>query len=82
MYIILLQTFPSRDVKDGERRGPEPFDVLLARPVGPHLPLVGKLSGVDEHGHAGYAARVKDSRRSRSTLGFVHSQRWDRLFFD
>jgi hypothetical protein len=57
----LFQAFPSRDVKNGERRGPEPPDVLLARPVGPHLPLLGQLARVHEHGHAGHAARLKDS---------------------
>jgi hypothetical protein len=34
---------------------------LLPRPVGPYLPLLGQLARVHEHGHAGHAARLKDS---------------------
>ena len=57
---VLFQTVPARNPEDGQRRGLEPPDLLLLGVARTHLPLVGQLPGVDEHGDAGHAAGLED----------------------
>ena len=69
------QTLPARDIENGQRRGSEPTDVVLASAAGPHLSVAGQQSRGHEYGDAGHAAGVQDTRRPHPTVGFVHSQR-------